>query len=521
MTKKITAMLMAVLMVLALAGCFGETVDPTDPPTQPTTQPTTEPTTEPTEAPTTEPTAEPTEAPTTEPTSPVMQPDNTPPEAGTYAGVITLRINPEFAVYFNDKAEVVKVLAVNADAAEIMENFTGYEGMDCSVVLMGLVDAVGDAGYLDSDDADIEITIEAAEGTELDEEFATQLEADVEASVQDALEQGEWAVPLKVERPKPPVGPTDPSVPTQPTEPDHEHDYVEVDEIPATCTSGAQRIYECTICGDSYTGEPYSQYGHKYESVVVAATMQHGGYTENTCSVCGESYRSNETPKIEVDFTDVNETVYTTGAVNVRSGPSTGYEVVTTLAQGTAVTRTGIGSNGWSRVTVNGETAYIYSDYLSATEPGEEPDTGNEGGATTGGNNYTGGNGNEGEAYNPWDDYVQAANPATGISWDGKSPIVYTYEDGTTGYEPVIGATYEVQPYLYYEVTYWDLNPLPEKTEQEKEDMANGIYYCHVCGKVCGDGRNGTCVMWMLVNKTCEYCGTYIPVMTCHTCPEE
>ncbi len=68
-------------------------------------------------------------------------------------------------------------------------------------------------------------------------------------------------------------------------------------------------------------------------------------------------------------FTEVEETVYATTAVNVRTGPATSYTRISTLRTGEAVERIGVGSNGWSKVIYNGREAYIYSIYLSTTRP--------------------------------------------------------------------------------------------------------------------------------------------------------
>lgn len=68
-------------------------------------------------------------------------------------------------------------------------------------------------------------------------------------------------------------------------------------------------------------------------------------------------------------FTEVNETVYATGSVNVRQSWSTSSSVVGSLSEGQSVTRTGKGSNGWSRVTFNGSTAYVSSQYLTTEKP--------------------------------------------------------------------------------------------------------------------------------------------------------
>ena len=77
-----------------------------------------------------------------------------------------------------------------------------------------------------------------------------------------------------------------------------------------------------------------------------------------------------EEPK--VNFSSVNQTVYATDSVNVRSGPSTSSKIVGSLSKGDSIKRTGVGDNGWSRVSYNGTTAYISSTYLTTTKPKEE-----------------------------------------------------------------------------------------------------------------------------------------------------
>ena len=66
----------------------------------------------------------------------------------------------------------------------------------------------------------------------------------------------------------------------------------------------------------------------------------------------------------EVDpFTEVNETVYATGTVNLRSGPSTAHDKVGSLNKSDSVTRVGIGTadaEGWSRIQLsNGNIVYV------------------------------------------------------------------------------------------------------------------------------------------------------------------
>ncbi len=76
----------------------------------------------------------------------------------------------------------------------------------------------------------------------------------------------------------------------------------------------------------------------------------------------------------QVTFTDVNETVYTTDRVNIRSTYSTSGKVIKTVNAGTALTRTGVGNNGWSRINYDGQTAYISSQYVTTTNPSNTTD---------------------------------------------------------------------------------------------------------------------------------------------------
>ena len=72
-------------------------------------------------------------------------------------------------------------------------------------------------------------------------------------------------------------------------------------------------------------------------------------------------------------FTEVNETVYATETVNLRSGPSTAHDKVGSLNKSDSVTRVGIGTaeaEGWSRIQLSdGSTVYVSNKYLSTTKP--------------------------------------------------------------------------------------------------------------------------------------------------------
>ncbi len=76
----------------------------------------------------------------------------------------------------------------------------------------------------------------------------------------------------------------------------------------------------------------------------------------------------------EPTFKTVNEKVYATGDINVRKSYSADSTKLGALKQGEEVTRTGIGDNGWSKVTYNGSTGYIKSSLLTAEQPKKSDD---------------------------------------------------------------------------------------------------------------------------------------------------
>lgn len=86
----------------------------------------------------------------------------------------------------------------------------------------------------------------------------------------------------------------------------------------------------------------------------------------NNSSGTGNNKGNNTTAP---SFSSVNQTVYATSEANVRSSYSTSSSIIGSLKQGDSVKRTGIGSNGWSKVTYNGQTAYVSTDLLTTTKP--------------------------------------------------------------------------------------------------------------------------------------------------------
>ena len=69
---------------------------------------------------------------------------------------------------------------------------------------------------------------------------------------------------------------------------------------------------------------------------------------------------------INTEFTAVSEQVTAKSETNLRTLPSVkNSEVVYTLKNGEYLTRTGISTNGYSRLVWNGQTVYAVSSYLT------------------------------------------------------------------------------------------------------------------------------------------------------------
>lgn len=110
--------------------------------------------------------------------------------------------------------------------------------------------------------------------------------------------------------------------------------------------------------------------------------------SSNSISIAGktssksETTNKNTTPNqntkpenpAEPTFKSANETVYATGDINIRKSYSADSNKIGSLKKGESVTRTGIGDNGWSKVTYNGSTGYIKTSLLTTEEPAKSSD---------------------------------------------------------------------------------------------------------------------------------------------------
>ena len=102
-------------------------------------------------------------------------------------------------------------------------------------------------------------------------------------------------------------------------------------------------------------------------------------YEDKTAYVAN-NYVTTESPETAggATYQEVNQTVKATDKVNIRKGPSVDYGIVGQLQAGEEVTRTGIGSKGWSRIKYDGKVCYVANNYLkvvSNTAVPEETET--------------------------------------------------------------------------------------------------------------------------------------------------
>lgn len=96
--------------------------------------------------------------------------------------------------------------------------------------------------------------------------------------------------------------------------------------------------------------------------------------TSNTTGKTNTTNTTGNTQNItQIDtptFSTVNETVYAKNNTNIKSSYTTSSSNIGTLAKGKSIKRTGISSNGWSRVeTTSGTIGYISTTDLTTTAP--------------------------------------------------------------------------------------------------------------------------------------------------------
>ena len=115
---------------------------------------------------------------------------------------------------------------------------------------------------------------------------------------------------------------------------------------------------------DSNTDATILATASKGDTVIILEDAGNGWYKVDYKTT--EGYMSGEylTVAAQADVTIGYGLVNTNGStLNVRSGPSTEYDKVTTLDSGAVVNIVGI-DNGWYKIESNGITGYVSSDYM-------------------------------------------------------------------------------------------------------------------------------------------------------------
>ena len=69
----------------------------------------------------------------------------------------------------------------------------------------------------------------------------------------------------------------------------------------------------------------------------------------------------------------------------------------------------------------------------------------------------------------------------------------------------------------FYAVDQWGQTCYTPSKCPKYDIHADPVYYCQTCHKPCGDGRNGTCVQFV-VACNCPNCGEQVSAWACHYC---
>lgn len=111
------------------------------------------------------------------------------------------------------------------------------------------------------------------------------------------------------------------------------------------------------------------------EKETTAETETKAAETETAETKAAEPEKTQQDKESSASYTDVNETVWATYSVSIRSAASTDADKLDVLVGSYSITRTGVGDNGWSKVDYNGQTGYIKSEYLTTTKPAAASDS--------------------------------------------------------------------------------------------------------------------------------------------------
>ena len=89
------------------------------------------------------------------------------------------------------------------------------------------------------------------------------------------------------------------------------------------------------------------------------------------CSAYLTTSRGGKSGGVQASYYEVNDVVFVADNVNVRSGPGTDFDVVGRLELGQSADRIASGDNGWSKILLDDQPAYVCSAYLAKSPVSE------------------------------------------------------------------------------------------------------------------------------------------------------
>ena len=104
-------------------------------------------------------------------------------QAEEQGGVISLKVNPEIAVFYDENGAVTKIESRNDDGKKVITDYTGFEGKECRVVIGELIALINEAGYFveETEGEAHQITLEIEEGSILPtENFLNSIVAEIQ-----------------------------------------------------------------------------------------------------------------------------------------------------------------------------------------------------------------------------------------------------------------------------------------------------------------------------------------------------
>lgn len=125
---------------------------------------------------------------------------------------------------------------------------------------------------------------------------------------------------------------------------------------------------------------------------------------------------SSAAPTPTVDWSELGsegQTQWTKASVNVRSGPGTGFEVISSRASGSKVYTTSRTHDGWQQVSLDGTAGWIKSSFLTGEEP-EAPQESTQGNASTSASSSS--NSQSNEAVAATGECPRAGNASSGLT---------------------------------------------------------------------------------------------------------